>query len=102
MPMNLPERNAKVDTDGKRRQPSEESDQQQQPANQFRECGNVTQPGRKPHTSHHLGEVPEAGKDFVVAVNAHDCAERQPHDEKRQGFEAVEMTQIMPPKYGID
>jgi hypothetical protein len=38
----------------------------------------------------------------VVAVNAHDCAERQPHDEKRQGFEAIEMTQIMPPKYGID
>ena len=102
MPMNLPDSNAKVDTDGKGRHPSEESDQQQQSANQFGECGNVTQPGGKPHTSNHVGEVPEAAKDFVVAVNAHNCAERQPHDKKRQGFEAIEITQVMPPKYGID
>ena len=83
MQMNLPDSNAKVDTDGKRRRPSEESDQQQQSANQFRECGNVTQPGGEPHKSHRLGEVLESAKDFVITVNAHDCAERQPHDEKR-------------------
>ena len=51
---------------------------------------------------HHVAEVLEAAKDFVIAVNAHDCAERQPHDEKRQGLQAIEITQVMPPKYGID
>ena len=97
MKMNLPDGHRQVDADRKRSRTSEESRDDQQSTEQFRERRHIPKPGRESHSSDHVSEVLQATENLVISVNSHDGAQGEAHYEKCERLKTIEVTQTDPP-----
>jgi len=80
MQVNLPDGNRQVDADRKCGGTSEESRDDQQSAEQFRERRHIPEPGRQSHSADHMSEVLQPTEHFVITVNGHNDAQREAHN----------------------
>ncbi len=91
--MHLPDGDRQVDADREGGGAGEESRQDQQPAQKLGEGGDVAQPSRQAQSGDHLRMMVQASKNLVVAVDDHDGAQGQAHEEKSKRLQAIEIAQ---------
>lgn len=81
--VHFPDSDKHIDENGERCSPSEKSKQDHQPAEEFREGGNIAQPCGQAETGHHLGMVMQSAENLVIAMRDHNGAQGQAHYHKR-------------------
>jgi hypothetical protein len=91
--VHLPDRDAEIYADGKSRDAGEESRQDEQAAQEFREGRNVAQPAGKTETGHEIGVVMQAAENVMVAMHDHDGAQGEAHEKKREWLQAFRVAQ---------
>lgn len=92
----------KVDANGKRSDASEQAQQDEQPAKEFGEGGEVGCPGGESEAGDKLRVVVKASENLVVSVVEHYRAKGKAHDEERKGLQAIKIAQGVSPKAKID
>lgn len=91
--MHLPDRSAKINANGKCGDSREKASQQEYPAQELGERGNVTGPGGQAEAGHKLGVMMQAAENFVGAVHDHNGTQGKSHDKKRKWLQAFEVAQ---------
>jgi hypothetical protein len=89
--MHFPDRDAKVNANGKRGDAREKSSQQEYPAQEFSERGNVTGPAWQAEAGHKVGVMMQASENFVGAVHDHNGTQGNSHDEKRKWLQTFKV-----------
>jgi hypothetical protein len=97
MEVHLGDGDGQIDTDGKSSHASEQADQNEQAAEEFGEGGKICAPGGKSEAGNELNMVLEAAEDLVVSVVDDDGAKNEAHNEEREGLQAIEVAQVVPP-----
>jgi hypothetical protein len=100
--MHFPDGHKQIDENGKCRHPREESHKDHQPAEEFREGGDIAEPCGQTETGHHLCMVMQTSKNFVIAMCDHDDAQGQAHRQKRKRLQPIEIAQSVPPNRELD
>src|SRR5216684_3515707 len=100
MQVDFEDGDGEIDADGKSSHPSEQAQQDEQAAKEFREGGEVGGPSREPEAGDKLSMVVKSAENLVVAVVEHDGAQGEAHDKECEGLQAVEVAQVVPPAEG--
>jgi hypothetical protein len=95
--MDLQDGDGEIDADSDGGDAGEQAQQQEQAAEEFGEGGKISAPGWKPEMGDHINVVVESAENLVVSVDKHDGAESETHDEEREGLQAIEVAQVVPP-----
>jgi hypothetical protein len=91
--MHLPDRDAKVNANGERGDAGEKACQQEYPAQELGERGNVTGPGGQAKAGDKFGVMMQASENFVGAVHDHNGTQGKSHGKKRKWLQAFEVAQ---------
>jgi hypothetical protein len=82
MQMHFPDGDAEINADGDGSGASEQSNEEQQPTEQFGECRHISQPRGKAHAADGMSEAAQPAEDFVIAMDGHDGAKRDAQHEQ--------------------
>jgi hypothetical protein len=93
--MNIPDGHRQVDADGQGGGAREEASDNQQPAEEFGEGGDVSQPGGQAEAVDEFGVVVEAAKHFMGTVSDHNGTESQAHQQEGKRLQTIEVAQII-------
>jgi hypothetical protein len=86
-----------IDADGKGGDASEEAEQNEQPAEELREGGEISRPARKSEAGDQVRVVVKATENLVVTVDEHDGTQGETHEKEREGLQAIEVAHVIPP-----
>lgn len=93
MQVNFPDRDAKIDANGEGRGAGEESSQQANAPQEFRERRNVAGPRGQAEAGYEFGVVMQAAENLVIAVHDHNGTQGKAHKQKRKWLQAFEVAQ---------
>ena len=97
MEVHLGDGDREIDADAEGGYAGEQAEQQEQSAEELGEGREVGRPARESEAGDEVGVVVESAENLVVAVDKHDGAESEAHDEEREGLQAIEVAQVVPP-----
>jgi hypothetical protein len=95
--VHLGDGDGQVDADGSSGHTGEEAEQNEKAAKELGKGRQIGGPGREPEAGDELGMVVESAENLVEAVDSHDGAEGDTHDKEREGLQAIEVAQVIPP-----
>jgi hypothetical protein len=95
--VNLGDGDGQIDANGESGRTGEQTEQDEQAAKEFGEGGEVGGPARETEGGDEVGVVVKSAEDLVVSVADHDSAKSEAHDEEREGLQAIEVAQVVPP-----
>ena len=86
-----------IDADGEGSHPGKQTQEHEQTAEKFGEGGEVGTPCGKSQAGDELNVMMQAAENFMVSVVDDDGTEHETHNEERQGLQAIEVAQVVPP-----
>jgi hypothetical protein len=95
--VNFGDGDGQIDADGESGCASEQAQEDEDAAKEFRKGREVASPGGESEAVDELGMVLKPAENLVVAVAEDDGAEGEAHDEEREGLQAVEIAHEVPP-----
>jgi hypothetical protein len=95
--VDLGDGDGQIDEDGESSYTSEQAEEDEQSAKKLCEGGEVGSPARESEAGDEVGVVVKSAEKVVISVAEHDSAQGEAHDKKRQGLQAVEVAQVVPP-----
>ena len=86
-----------IDADGQSCNASEQAEQNEKAAKELGEGREVGGPARESEADDELGMVVQSAENLVGSVDDDDGAEGETHDKEREGLQAIEVAQVVPP-----
>jgi hypothetical protein len=95
--VNFDDGNQQINADGKSRHTSEQAKKDEQASKELSKGGKIRGPAGQSEAGDEIRVMVKSAENLMVSMAHDDGPKSEAHDEKREGLQAVEVAQVIPP-----